>query len=267
MKMEQETTSIRPQLLETIRNDFNLNIYEARIWLALLGCGVATAGKLADISQVPRSRCYDILETLEKKGFILMKIGRPIKYIAVPPEEVMNRVQKAIRGNHEINMNILSELKESDIFGELELLFKAGIQPIEINDISNTVVGDKNINYFARQLVDKAEKEIHIACGRDSANRIVNSLRSRLLHAKKRGVDIALYGPLSENFGKKMKGINASHADHSMNFVCVDGKELLIYASPGDDPEFEMAIWINTPFTVKLFWSLFTPYIKSSNLH
>ncbi len=265
--MEQETSNIRPQLLETIRNDFNLNIYEARIWLALLGSGVATAGKLADISQVPRSRCYDILETLEKKGFILMKIGRPIKYIAVPPEEVMNRVEKSIMSDHEGNMNVLTELKESDIFRELELLYKAGIEPIEVNDLSNTVVGDKNINYFARQMVDKAEQEIHIACGRDSANRIVNSLRSRLLHARKRGVDINLYGPLSESYGKKMKGITLSHADHSMNFVCIDNKELLIYATPSaDDPQYEMALWISAPFTVRLFWALFTPFIKSSSL-
>ena len=263
--MEQETTSVRPHLLETIRNDFSLNIYEARIWLALLGSGIATAGKLADISQVPRSRCYDILETLEKKGFILMKIGRPIKYIAVPPEEVMNRVQKSIMGNHETNMHILTELKESDIFHELELLFKTGIQPIDVNDLSNTVVGDKNINYFARQLIDKAEKEIHIASSRESSNRIINSLRSRLMHARKRGVDIAVYGPISESHHKKIKGITLTHADHAMNFVYIDGSELLIYATPAiEDPTYEMALWINAPFTVRLFWSLFSPLIRSS---
>jgi len=40
---------------------------------------------------VPRSRCYDVLESLEKKGFIISKIGKPLKYIAVPPEEVVER--------------------------------------------------------------------------------------------------------------------------------------------------------------------------------
>ena len=63
---------------------FGLNSYQAKLWTALLSRGVATAGELSDISNVPRSRAYDVLESLEKKGFIIMKIGKPIKYIAVP---------------------------------------------------------------------------------------------------------------------------------------------------------------------------------------
>src|SRR4030042_739831 len=74
--------------------DFGLNSYESKIWAALLSRGTATAGELSDISNVPRSRSYDVLESLEKKGFIIMKIGKPIKYIAVQPEEIMQRVKK-----------------------------------------------------------------------------------------------------------------------------------------------------------------------------
>jgi sugar-specific transcriptional regulator TrmB len=49
---------------------FGLNSYEAKIWVALLSRGVSSAGELSDISNVPRSRSYDVLESLEKKGFI-----------------------------------------------------------------------------------------------------------------------------------------------------------------------------------------------------
>ena len=59
--------------------DFGLNSYESKLWVALLSRGVSTAGELADISSVPRSRAYDVLESLEKKGFIVMKVGKPIK--------------------------------------------------------------------------------------------------------------------------------------------------------------------------------------------
>ena len=67
---------------------FGLNTYEARIWAALLSRGVSTAGELSDIANVPRSRSYDVLESLEKKGFVVMKVGKPIKYLAIPPKEV-----------------------------------------------------------------------------------------------------------------------------------------------------------------------------------
>ena len=73
-----------------------LNSYEAKLWVALLSVGTSTAGELSDIANVPRSRSYDVLEGLEKKGFIITQIGKPIKYLAIPPEEVLERVKESI---------------------------------------------------------------------------------------------------------------------------------------------------------------------------
>ena len=91
--------------------DFGLNSYESKLWVALLSRGVSTAGELSDISNVPRSRAYDVLESLEKKGFIIVKVGKPIKYLAVPPAEVVERVKKKVQEEAELQSNILSELK------------------------------------------------------------------------------------------------------------------------------------------------------------
>ena len=59
---------IDKDLLKKVRSSFDLNEYEVKIWTALLSKGVATAGELAEISNVPRSRSYDVLESLEKRG-------------------------------------------------------------------------------------------------------------------------------------------------------------------------------------------------------
>jgi len=88
---------VQKETLNELRQRFKLNIYEVKIWTALLSRGIAAASELADISGVPRSRCYDVLESLEKKGFIIMKIGKPIKYIAVEPEVVVERVKKKLQ--------------------------------------------------------------------------------------------------------------------------------------------------------------------------
>ena len=97
---------------------FGLNSYEAKIWVALLSRGVSSAGELSDISNVPRSRSYDVLESLEKKGFIIMKIGKPIKYIAVPPNEVLERVKGKIQEDAESQARNLENLRESEVLGE-----------------------------------------------------------------------------------------------------------------------------------------------------
>src|SRR3989338_4070236 len=79
-----------------------LNKYERNLWVALLSRGASTAGELSDISNVPRSRCYDVLESLSSRGFVVMQPGKPMKYVAVPPKEAMERAKKKVlEGAHE----------------------------------------------------------------------------------------------------------------------------------------------------------------------
>ena len=103
--------TVKQELLLKLKQDFRLNIYEAKIWAVLLSRGIATAGELADLSGVPRSRCYDVLESLEKKGFIIMKIGKPIKYISIKPEEIVERVKKDLYEDTELSLKMIEDIK------------------------------------------------------------------------------------------------------------------------------------------------------------
>src|SRR3989338_4270502 len=104
---------VQDEFLSKLRQFFGLNLYEVRIWTALLSRGMSTAGELSDIGNVPRSRAYDVLETLEKKGFVVMKLGKPIKYLAVEPKEVVERVKKLIREDADENIQKLREYNDS----------------------------------------------------------------------------------------------------------------------------------------------------------
>src|SRR3990170_8056630 len=105
---------VEEEFLNKLRQFFGLNLYEVRIWTALLSRGVSTAGELSDIGNVPRSRAYDILESLEKKGFVTMKLGKPIKYLAVEPSEVVERVKKYMLRSAEEKVKTLNSLKKSN---------------------------------------------------------------------------------------------------------------------------------------------------------
>ena len=52
---------VKEEFLSRLRKIFDLNLYEVKIWTALLSRGTSTAGELSNISDVPRSRTYDIL--------------------------------------------------------------------------------------------------------------------------------------------------------------------------------------------------------------
>ncbi len=122
---------IKEEFLSKLRRYFNLNLYEVKIWTALLSRGDSTAGELSDIANVPRSRSYDVLEALEKKGFVIMKLGKPIKYIAVPPKEVLERVKKNVKTDADDAVKRLEELKTTDIVTELNSLHTQGVELIE----------------------------------------------------------------------------------------------------------------------------------------
>ena len=56
---------VKDEFLSRLRKIFDLNLYEVKVWTALLSRGTSTAGELSNISDVPRSRTYDILESLD----------------------------------------------------------------------------------------------------------------------------------------------------------------------------------------------------------
>src|SRR3989338_8412256 len=134
--MNQSETMAQQTFINALKQQFDLNIYEAKIWTALLSRGIASAGELADISGGPRSRCYDVLESLEKKGFIIMKIGKPIKYLAVQPSIILERVKQGILDESDQTLSQIENIKDTEEFKELELLHKTGVKHFDVTAIS-----------------------------------------------------------------------------------------------------------------------------------
>src|SRR3990167_4329006 len=115
---------VKQNLISKIKDLFDLNIYETKVWLALLGKGVASAGEVAEISGVPRSRTYDVLESLEKRGFAIVKLGKPVKYFGVKPKIIIEKMKNNVMKNAEERVQSLSKIKETEEFTQLECLYK-----------------------------------------------------------------------------------------------------------------------------------------------
>src|SRR3989338_1414113 len=148
------------EFLSRLRKIFDLNLYEAKVWTALLSRGVSTAGELSNISDVPRSRTYDILESLEKKGFIVMKIGKPIKFIALKPEEVIDRVKKNLVINAQEKSKRLDKLRKDEVLEELNSLFTNGVKFVEPSDLSGSLRGRQNMYNHLDMMIREKKKTI-----------------------------------------------------------------------------------------------------------
>jgi len=179
---------VKEEFLSKLRRYFSLNLYEVKIWTALLSRGVSTAGELSDIANVPRSRSYDVLESLEKKGFVVMKIGKPIKYLAVPPKEVVERVKKNVKTIAEKQVSKLENLKNTDVITELNSLHTQGVELIEPSDISGSLRGRHNLYNHLELTIKNAEKTVTIMTTAQGLMRKVEGLMPTFEEVKKRGV-------------------------------------------------------------------------------
>jgi sugar-specific transcriptional regulator TrmB len=245
--------------------DFGLNSYEAKLWTALLSRGISTAGELSDIANVPRSRSYDVLESLERKGFVVMKLGKPIKYLAVNPDEALDRVKKRVHEDAERQAVMLDSLRNSDTLGELNSLHKQGLQMVEPSELAGVVRGRENLYHHIASMLKHAEKSITILTTEHGFTRKAEHLRSLLDKARSRGVSVRIAAPVTKQNAAAAKALASSAsirhiADAPARFVVVDGKQVALM--PLDDkelhPSTDFGVWLSVEPFAKSFDKLFS---------
>lgn len=269
---------IKEEFLSRLRKIFDLNLYEAKVWTALLSRGVSTAGELSNISDVPRSRTYDILESLEKKGFIMMKIGKPIKFVALKPEEVVERVKKNLVVMAQERSKRLEQLKGDEVLEELTSLFTNGVKFVEPADLSGSLRGRQNMYNHLDMMIRSAEKNITLVTTADGLNRKLEALMPALEKAKKRGVNVRIAAPINASNAKIAKDFSkiadvrdSSGLNIGGRFAIIDSEEVMFMLL--DDktvhPNYDVAVWIATEYfsqameqMFELSWKQFTPIGK-----
>ncbi len=255
---------VKEEFLSKLRQFFGLNLYEVKIWTALLSRGVSTAGELSDIGNVPRSRAYDVLESLEKKGFVVMKLGKPIKYLAVDPKEVVERVKKLIKDDAEKQVQKLRDLSTTDVLTELNTLHSQGIEFVEASDLSGAIKGRHNVYSHMELLVKNAEKSVTIMTTSKGILRKIEALGPVFEKLAKKNVKIRIAAPITKDTASAIKDISkfaeVRHLSKAEGrFVVVDSKDLLFMIMDDKDvhPTYDVGVWVNTPFFAGALENLF----------
>lgn len=256
---------IKQDLVKRIKEYFNLNIYETKVWLALLSKGIASAGEVAELSSVPRSRTYDVLESLEKRGFAIVKIGKPVKYIAVKPTEVIEKMKSKVLVEAQDKVKSLTNLKGTPEYTELEALHQGGITPIKPHELSGSIKGRANVISRVRELLENAEKEVIICTSaldfEDKSRVLVPALER--LNKNNIKVKLALSGE-SDNVKKlsAKHNLKAKEIQTQARLFMADKKEILFMVTPENSEE-EIGIWFNSPFFAGSLANLFEQSLKA----
>jgi sugar-specific transcriptional regulator TrmB len=78
----------------SILTEIGLNDYEAKAYEALTKNGKSTAAKVSAVSGVPYGRIYDILASLEQKGFVKILPGIKKEYISGDPQIILDIIER-----------------------------------------------------------------------------------------------------------------------------------------------------------------------------
>lgn len=121
--------------------------YEARVYTALLANPDSTGYEIAAAAKVPRAKVYEVLDGLERKGFVLASGDEKRRcYQALPAPMLISRH----REQTEATLNRL---------GARLARLEAG----QARELLRTVRGRETVLDLVRQLVDNAASRIHIS--------------------------------------------------------------------------------------------------------
>ncbi len=257
--------TIKPELVRKIKDTFNLNIYETKVWLALLSKGIVSAGETAELSGVPRSRTYDVLESLAKRGFAIVKMGKPVKYIAVDPKTVLERMQSNILNQAQEKVGTLANMKGTSEYDELVQLHKNGIAPLRIEDLSGHIKGRSNMLSKIKEMLGNAEKEVVIHTSiedfEDKSRVLLPILDKMNKENFKLRVTLSGDSHRIKRFASRNE-LKIKESDYNGKFYLIDKKEALIMIHP-ENSEDEVGAWINSPYFANSFLNMYDKNVKA----
>jgi len=141
--------------------------YEIACYLTLAAQHPINGSQISRISGMARSRVYDVLRNMVRKGFV-MDVGDG-RYVPLPPEELYRRLQQEFEDGLE---TLKDKLDGNNAEASYEFIWM--------------IRGYENVIAKAREMISAASKEIYVRLFPESGDR----LQPDLIKAEKRGVGV-----------------------------------------------------------------------------
>ena len=196
-----------------------------------------------------------------------MKLGRPIRYLAVKPEEIVRRMKDDIQVKADSRVGFLEDVKQDPVFHEIELLYKQGIQKVDPYSLAGSLKGRDTVYNHLRSMLDKAQKSVVVVTSAAGLQRKIKRYKGLFQKLHEQGVKIRIAAPLPEGHLKALQELKDTVQFRSLEgfkgrFVIIDDQEVLFMVSDDVDvhESYDTGVWVNTPFFTKAFSNMFNSY-------
>ncbi|HEU13050.1 MAG: TrmB family transcriptional regulator [Thermoplasmata archaeon] len=207
---------------------FDLNNYEARVYETLLKLGETTAWQIALQSNVPQAKIYEVLSSLESKGFVERAVGRPLKFRPIEPEISLPQVIEKFKNEYSKKLEMMEKAFK-------EIKDKYSTRKNESLSFIWTIKGRERVFAKAKEMIDSAKKEVLIAGHRPL--RALNCMDTLGALALNKNVKIRVLGNFSQDCidFMEMAGIEYRIIESFYEYmIIVDERELLLAIAQPD---------------------------------
>lgn len=227
------------EIIEKLK-EMGLNEYQSKVYLAMLKKFPATGYEIAKLANIPQSRAYDTLKTLENLHIAVPSATKPVTYIPVRPKELTKKYKRKFEATIDFLDKKLPEIKEEK--------FTEPILNIE---------GKIKIFNKVKEIIINARKTVYIALWYQD----FKFIESYLLDAYNRGLDVKIvkYDKFICNFGAVFETSDLNFTEHYRGqkflFLTADDAEGIFGVTDSKKNLPEM-IWTKNPeivFLIKAF--------------
>jgi len=251
------STTMEEKVSEEARkvlHELGLTNYEVRAYLALLEKGVLTASQVSEHSEVPYSKIYETLTSLERKGWIETEHRRPRRYFPKAPSEALATMK--------LQLEDKVKTWEKTILDEFEPFYERR----EIREKPDIWIlrGEFNTLAKLKEMVEKTKSELMIAAP-VLPKTLADAVTPMLMQLQTANVKVQFM------FSKKARDWNLQKLvevaevrvrDHMFGGgVIADGKEAMLFL--GEDKS-TLVIWSNHLSLVKFAKEYFQYLWESS---
>lgn len=228
---------MNPEIV-TVLGQLGLTEYEAKILATLFELRETEAPEISRNAQVPKTRVYDVLDRLTKRGLIIEIFGRPKKYRVIEPTQALDELVSGKK--NEINglEQRIGVLKQN-MSANWDSAGETGEKVMKVKDKGDfwKILG---------QEISSAKNEV-IAFS--PLNETDPAFHDAIKSALDRNVSVKILGRGHSDKTKKLgvQGAQMRDHDHGLHAYILDGQKVIMGLSDFSKPksEYHFTIWNN----------------------
>jgi sugar-specific transcriptional regulator TrmB len=238
-----------------------LTEYEARIYVVLTKMGPRNASEISFLGKVPRPKTYGAIRGLESKGLLRIVPGKPERYMAVSPNDVLvplvDKLNKETGECVQVVENLAMAFESSKyVYTE---------KPYERYDLWS-VRGRDKVYKRIQDMIGEAKVNVCFTTTTNGLVRIYKAHSEVLEKAAERGAKVKVAAPINQTNASVARELGEVIEVRNtvvpiMHFASADSAEIIFIEDIPDDTNVnagqDVATWTNDPLLVKSHEKIF----------